>query len=183
MLNIEKGEKIIFEIRKHTFVLFTKMFSVIILAIIPAFLIKIVTQLGIVVNFGDKNALTIVVFFYAFWILIMWIVAFVFWTDNHLDVWVITNKKIIAIEQRGLFSREISYIHFDKVQDITTEVHGIMATILDYGEIHIQTAGEQKEFIMHNIRDPKTSREKINEIFEKEAISFDNMKVKSENIN
>jgi uncharacterized membrane protein YdbT with pleckstrin-like domain len=169
MLNIEKGEKIIFEIRRHSFVLFTRMLSVFMLTIIPAFLIKIVGQLNIAVTFGDKSALTVVVFFYAFWILIMWIVAFVFWTDNHLDVWVITNKKIIAIEQKGLFNREISYIHFDKVQDITTEVHGITATILDYGEIHIQTAGEQKEFIMKNIKDPKKSREKINEIFERES--------------
>ena len=75
---------------------------------------------------------------------------FMFWVDYYLDMWVITSERIIDIEQKGLFRREISEFMLDKVQDITVEIPDIMATLLKYGNINIQTAGE-KSFTIKQI--------------------------------
>ena len=41
------------------------------------------------------------------------------WLDYYLDIWVITDERIVNIEQKGLFSREISTQQLYRIQDVT----------------------------------------------------------------
>lgn len=75
--------------------------------------------------------------------MIIMLIAFLFWMDHYLDVWIITNERIIDVEQHGLFRRETSEFGIDKVQDITAEIPHVIATFLRYGNLRIQTAGER----------------------------------------
>lgn len=84
----------------------------------------------------------------------VWIYGFLIWIDYYFDVWIITNERVVNIEQRGLFVREISDLNFSRVQDVTTEVKGIIPTILNYGDVYIQTAGETERFVFRQVGDP-----------------------------
>jgi uncharacterized membrane protein YdbT with pleckstrin-like domain len=79
-------------------------------------------------------------------------IAFFFavWINYYLDVWIVTNKRIIDLEQHGLFNREISEFLIGRVQDVTVETPGFIPTMLDFGNMTIQTAGE-KNFIVREI--------------------------------
>lgn len=77
--------------------------------------------------------------------------AFANFVDYYLDTWMVTNQRIINIEQKGLFARVISEKDLGKMQDITSEVKGFWATLLDYGDVHIQTAGETERFIFRQV--------------------------------
>jgi hypothetical protein len=44
-------------------------------------------------------------------------------------------------------------MRIDKIQDATIESHGFLAHFFDFGNIHLQTAGAQKEFIITHVRD------------------------------
>ena len=77
--------------------------------------------------------------------------AFANFVDYYLDTWIVTNQRIINIEQKGLFARIISEKDLGKMQDITSEVEGFWATLLDYGDVHIQTAGEQERFVFRQV--------------------------------
>lgn len=84
----------------------------------------------------------------AFYLLFMYffvltILAFITWVDYWLDMWIITNERIIDIEQKGLFRHEISEFGLDKIQDVTVESPGLLATFLRYGKISVHTAGDQ----------------------------------------
>lgn len=87
-------------------------------------------------------------------ILVLWLYAFIVWIDYYLDVWIITTERVINIEQRGLFLRRMSELNFGKIQDVTAEVEGFIPTILNYGDVHIQTAGEEERFVFRQIPDP-----------------------------
>lgn len=63
--------------------------------------------------------------------------------DFYFDIWIITNERVIDVEQHGLFRRETSEFGIDKIQDITVEVPNMVATFLKYGNLTIQTAGER----------------------------------------
>ena len=63
--------------------------------------------------------------------------------DFYFDIWIITNERVIDVEQHGLFRRETSEFGIDKIQDITVEVPNMVATFLKYGNLRIQTAGER----------------------------------------
>lgn len=95
------------------------------------------------------------------WFLLMWIGAFIIWTDYFLDVLIVTNKRIINIEQKALFSREIASLRLDKIQDITIDINGVLATFLSFGNIRIQTAGEQEEFLVRFIKNPESLKSTI----------------------
>ena len=75
--------------------------------------------------------------------MVLALVAFIMWTDYYFDVWIVTTERLIDIEQHGLFRRETSEFMLDKVQDITVEVPNMLGTLLKFGNVMIQTAGER----------------------------------------
>jgi len=99
----------------------------------------------------DQSAIT---FIENFFMLAIWIYGFMIWIDYYYDIWIITSERIINIEQKGMFTRKASELRFRKIQDVTTEVVGFFPTILNYGDVKIQTAGEQNEFVFRTISDP-----------------------------
>jgi uncharacterized membrane protein YdbT with pleckstrin-like domain len=74
--------------------------------------------------------------------------------DYWLDSWIVTNFRIINIEQHGLFSRTVSELRLYRVQDVTADVTGFMHSMLDFGQVYIQTAGEQERFIFQDVPHP-----------------------------
>ncbi len=160
-LHLDPGENVIFEVRKHWIIFLEHTIALSLAAFIPFVvfaLLEIFVPTLINVNLpGNEYALF--VFFYCIWLLILWISFFVNWTKYYLDVWYVTEKRIIAIDQKRIFSREVSNVRFDKVQDVTVTVKGFIATFLDFGNIEVQTASEDnRDFKMTVVRHPQEVR-------------------------
>lgn len=98
----------------------------------------------------------------------IWLFAFLEITDYYLDTWIVTNERIINIEQEGLFNRTASELDLAAVQDTTAEIHGILQTMLTYGNVFIQTAGEKGRFHFKNIDDPERVKEIVNKLVEED---------------
>ena len=97
-----------------------------------------------------------VVYLYTLWLLLLWMMYSNFWTDYYLDLWAITNRRVILIDQRGFFRRFISSFRLERLQDMNMEINGIIPTLLDYGTIEAQTAGGSNEkFIGYNMPHPR----------------------------
>lgn len=96
----------------------------------------------------------LVFFVGSFLALLSWVYMALIWIDYYLDAWIITSERIVNIEQKGLFVRHVSELKLQNIQDVTTEVEGLIPTVLNYGEVHIQTAAEQTRFLFRNVPDP-----------------------------
>lgn len=94
-------------------------------------------------------------------LLFLWIYAFFIWIDYYFDVWVITDERVLNVEQKGLFTRVISEVHLGRVQDVTTKIEGFLPTLFNFGDIFIQTAGEEKYFHFRNVGDPDKHKDEI----------------------
>ena len=148
MLQLQADEKIITSVHKHWFVMFKTMLAFFILILLPPILL---TFLPLLTSNLDPNLLVPATnFFLALYMIILFLTLFLFWMDYYLDMWIITDRRIIAVEQKGLFRREIAEILLPRVQDVTLEISGIIETFLKFGTIRIQTAGE-REFTIDNI--------------------------------
>ena len=158
----DKDEHILFEVRKHWFVLARETTIGFFGFIGPAIFYAIFSVLPIEVNMPG-NGIVLFLFAYAVWIIGLWIYLFIAWTDYYLDVWIITNKKLIDVEQQGLFNREIATMQLSKIQDVTSEQKGLIAAMLGFGDLHVQTAGREKEFIIKSVKDPNTLRKQLND--------------------
>ena len=96
----------------------------------------------------------------------VWLFAFMEFTDYYLDTWIVTNERIINIEQKGLFNRVASELPLDAVQDVTSDVQGIIRTMFDYGDVVVQTAGQMRQFHFKEIPAPEQIKEQIIHIVE-----------------
>jgi len=161
MIKLEKDEHIILEIRKHWFYLLAEIGLAIVLILIPIFLFPLLKAVGFKI---DVFSVSLTLFFYFLWTLVLWLFIFMFWTNYYLDVWFITNEKIYDVEQHALFKREVSILHYEKIQDITYEVNGLISSLINLGDIHVQTAGTERNFTIKGVKDPAYIQRKLNEI-------------------
>lgn len=78
--------------------------------------------------------------------------------DFYLDVWIVTNDRVVDIEQFGLFSRTISELDLFRIQDVTTDTHGMFATIFKYGDVTLKTASTNMSIVFKSIPNPNQIR-------------------------
>lgn len=94
-------------------------------------------------------------------ILSYWWFNFLSWFFN---VGIITNKRIIDIDFYGLIYKEITSAKLEKIEDITVKSGGFLASIFNFGNIFIQTAGTEVNIEFFNIPSPNKVRDLINNL-------------------
>lgn len=87
--------------------------------------------------------------------LLTWLFFFTGWLDYYLDVWIVTTERIVSIEQRGLFARTIAEQRLSRVQDVSSVTQGKIATLLNYGDVRVQTAGTEERFVFEQVPNPE----------------------------
>lgn len=159
-IKIPEGETIQHTIRRHWYVYFQIALGSLVLTL--ALIILLVVG-GAALSEQIPSAGKVTLFFVLGVLLLEWSYLFLRWINYHLDMWVVTETRVYDIEQHSLFVREVSEIRLDKVQDITVEVHGMIATFLNFGDVHIQTAGKSREFIIRKVKKPYEIRNLISQ--------------------
>lgn len=144
------GEIIIKIVRRHWFNILEQYFI-----IIGLLFLMLVSLQFLPIFFTGNNDMPIFIFVESFLAILVWIYIFIIWIDFYFDVWIITNERIVNIEQKDLFIRTISELRFDKIQDISIEIFGLIPTILNFGDVYVQTAGNTERFCFRNVPDPQ----------------------------
>ncbi len=162
-IKLEDDEKVLKRVRKHWFILFGELFGAVLAAILP--------PVFVLLAFGLPGDLTIqmhpspgtfLLFGYITWLLLIWMVAWSMWTNYYLDIWTLTNKRLISVDQRGLFHRTTGSFRLERLQDLNVDVNGILATLLHFGTIEAQTAGgSEEEFRMSGLPHPRELKAEI----------------------
>ncbi len=152
----ENGEKVILLLRRHPFFILTKMSLYLILALVP-----IVVGLLFYSFFLSQNLFIAFFFVASLWYLFIWLGIFYSLTMYTLDVWIVTNKRIIDSTQHGFFNRTISELHLNRVQDTSVQTKGIIQTFLKFGDLQVQTAGTEEKFKFLQIPKPTKVKDKI----------------------
>ena len=144
--DISPDDEVIFlKARKHWFGLFV-ICSLAILALLGAMGLFIwLTQSGDtpVLDQGQSGLvwlLSLVAF-----VLVVCILAVISWLYRS-SLLSVTNEEVHQVIQGGLFHRRHSRLGLANVEDVTFVRKGIFATILNFGELNIETAGEQANF-------------------------------------
>lgn len=158
MISFREGERVIAVHKRHGFILLIEIAPIIFFAcVVSAAVLFGIAQL-------DEEFMAfepLILFGAALFLHVLWVALFVVLADFYLDVWVVTSERIIAVEQKGLFSRTVSECELTKVQDMTTDVRGIVATFLNYGNLNIRTASEHEQFIFKQIGGPDAAKDEI----------------------
>src|SRR3989338_593914 len=130
-------EEVVLILQRHWFVLAWTFFKGV-LFIAFALILPAIGKVGFYIfNSG------VIAFVYIAW-LIFWVsylaYEYIIW---YRDRFIITNQRIVNVDQRSMFSRRVSELEFDRVQDIAHEVGGVFAAALNFGNVIIQSAGSR----------------------------------------
>lgn len=159
MIGLLNGEKVEIEVRRHWFLFALESAALGILALIPIGALGALDAVDPAFRIPDAGAFLF--FASSVWWLIVWVMFVIAWTNYYLDAWVLTPVRLVDIEQHGLFRREMSECRLDRIQDVTVEVRGILPTLLKFGDVHVQTAGEMRRFTLKSVPDPYGVKDRI----------------------
>jgi membrane protein YdbS with pleckstrin-like domain len=90
---------------------------------------------------------------YAIWALTAIVLAVIIFAILLLSSYVynqsiltVTDKNIVLIMQKSLYDRKVSHVSLANIEDVTSEQIGIISSFFNFGNITIETAGEQSNF-------------------------------------
>ncbi|MDQ1283850.1 MAG: bPH 2 protein [Patescibacteria group bacterium] len=153
------GEKILQVIHRHWFDILIQF--VVVFAMLAIFFVSAVYLPLLFPALRESLGQMLFIFLENLFFILTWFTFFLIWIDYYFDVWIVTDQRIVNIEQKGLFSRVVSELELENIQDITTDVKGVIPTFLNYGNLYVQTAAEMERFVFRNIPDPYSVKDMI----------------------
>lgn len=151
MIDFRPNERVYLVLRRHKITLAFQIFALAVFAV----LIWVVLALL-------KNSFPITLERYqpliwlglSIYYLLLWLKLFLILVDYYLDVSIVTDQRLIDVNQIALFNREVAEFPLTRVQDILIRVAGPLATLLNFGDVVIKTASETEFFIFENVPEP-----------------------------
>ncbi len=169
-LPLKEGEKIVLLLRRHSIVLFRFIFFLILLGGIPIILYFIFKDYIAASIEPDGFLYIFLLILASLYYLYIWLFFFHAWVDYYLDVWIVTTERIISIEQEGLFSHTMSEQRLFRVQDVTSETKGFWPSVFHYGNVYIQSAGEEQRFVFEQVAHPYEISRKILDLHDEDVL-------------
>lgn len=147
LIKIHNGEleKPVIFMRKHLILLMGQLCIFVLLSLFPLFADLILHDSVQIWLQGPVLGPTIILFVGLFEILVLLLLYSAF-MDWYLDIWIVTDERIVDVNQFGVFGREIAELQLSKVQDVSSDQRGVFATMFNYGNIRVQSAGEKVSF-------------------------------------
>lgn len=143
------GEQVVVLVNQHTWVL---------LPVALTWLILIAIIAGSFWIFGASSISSVIVsgavIFGALYSIYQWYI----WNNG---IYILTNQRVINIDQVNLFNRLISEAEINRIQEISTEIAGPIHTMLNFGTVKIQTASTTGMMDLENVPDPYNIQQEI----------------------
>jgi hypothetical protein len=149
-------ERILVLLRTHPITLLKQVITIGVAAAFPLF-----THWTFFANFLPASYITAInlgwymlTFSYALATFLIWFYS----------VYIITDERIIDVDFLSLLYKDVSSAKIDAIQDISSKTSGFLASIVNYGTVYIQTAGEAPEIQFENIPQPAKIASLLNEL-------------------
>ena len=141
--NQEHDEAIILFLRKHYITNVPWIATVIFLIILPLLLPLFFMSQGSPFNDISAKFKTVIAFFYY---LIVFAYAFINFITWYYDVFIISQKRVVDIDFSDLLYHHMAITKIELVQDVIYSQSGFLRSLFNYGNLFIQTAGNNPNF-------------------------------------
>ncbi len=153
VLQLKDREEVRHVTRRHVLTMFPPLLLALVLIVAPFFLMFPLFAWGI---FG------VALFFVAVLLGIGTALRTLLLWDA--DILIVTNLRLVDVDQRGVFARSVSESPLDAIQDVSWSRSGIVQTVFRMGNIKVQTAGATVNIEAKDIPHVETVHELINEL-------------------
>jgi len=153
VIQLKDGEEVLSIVHEDIFPHVPKFILLFLWVVVPFFFLFPLFRLG---------AIGVLIFF----VLLVAALAvsyrtYVMWSHTLM---VVTDRRVIDIEQRGLFERAVTEAPFTRIEEVTYRIKGIIPTILRYGELRVKVAGSAADIDFRRVRGPGKIQDLINDL-------------------
>jgi len=146
---IRPGEQIVMTTRQHAWRL---------MPVVYYWLLAIVVTFVVLKFFGASKVFSITVGALAVVGLFFSLYRYFIWNNG---ISIVTNQRVIKVNQRGLFAREISEAEIERIQEVSTRIVGPIHTMLNFGDVDIDTASDNGKIDLKDVSDPYNVQQAI----------------------
>lgn len=129
--NLREGEKVELVIKRH-WIIYVMLWVYMLTWVVTFFAVYIILW------FTAFASLLNVLF-----LLVFLLFLYISWLDHELDMYIITNNRIIWVEQIKFLDRTVSECNLWQVQEVNSKTKWFFANMLNYGTLSVQTAGNK----------------------------------------
>jgi len=157
----QPDEKVLMVIRKHPIVYIRNLMLFLVASILPLSIFLMFWSNRFPLSEGGTASVVgyMGASLYLLYSLALFLIA---WLDDEFDLFILTDHRLIDITQVSFLKRTVATTPLDQIQDITSDIHGVLGTLLNYGAIDVQTAaGDASNFRIDHVPDPAMVARKI----------------------
>ena len=150
--DLDSGEYVIRRINRYWADLISVFAASIAILLAAVFGEFVYSKFADIIPFLTPNIVFIVFVVLILVVALMLLSAIYVYRHNYI---VITNVHLIKVEQAGIIARETSQMGLGHIQDVKGRRSGLLGFILNYGDVEIQSAGAQENFVFRTAHDPQ----------------------------
>ena len=160
----EEEEEVVLFLRQHIIINVPWIVIAIVFIIAPTILFPLFIN---VTHFSLKLSVGYILIGSLFWYVATFgfiLAKFLGWFFN---IYIVTNERLVDIDFFYLLYKKFAEAELVKIQDISYTSGGIFATIFNYGNVTIETAGEAPNLVFEKIPNPEQVVETVRSLTEK----------------
>ena len=81
-------------------------------------------------------------------------------------VFIITDKRVVDLDQSGLFSRVVSEARFHQIDEVSYKIKGVLPTLFRYGVVSLHLSGNAADIEYKHVVKPSRIVDLINDLRE-----------------
>jgi hypothetical protein len=165
---LQGNEQVVQICRRHWWFLWPRTTLWILIALVPVGIV----WWGLGATDLDDNLGTPALVVSLLWLGFWGVRLFLNWYQYHNDIWVITNQRLVDSTRRHPFRHDMSTADLVNIQDMTIEKRGIVATMLNFGDVICQTAGIGNQFCISKVPRPDEIQHLVDQERDRERKSY-----------
>ena len=154
-------EEVVLFTRQHPFVALRSALWVVVFCAFPI-LVWVILETGLFVSLSLLASLIVAV-----------LIALMAWYRWFNTVFMLTNERVLFLEQRGLFTREMAECPLTGIQQVSHKIHGVMPTIFGYGVLSVATSAGTQSLDIYGLPEPYEIQEDITAAMQGEGIKYE----------
>lgn len=130
-----EGEEVILVLRAHPVTLIPWIINTIFLFVILIFIDNFLPNFLSTAQIFFVNLIAITAILFYIWFNIL---SYLF------NVGIVTNQRVVDVDLSGIIYKEVTEAKLSKIEDITDKTSGYFASVFNFGDVFIQTAGTEE---------------------------------------
>jgi membrane protein YdbS with pleckstrin-like domain len=148
---LQENERVLLVCRRHWLYFWPRIAAYAVAALLPVIALFLLLRWA---GALDGIAVKIALVASAVWLAVWAVKAFFNWYRYNNDIWTITDQRIIDSFRSGPFSLKMTTADLVDIVDTAMQRSGILATLLDFGDIRCETAGERQDISLPAVPHP-----------------------------